>query len=340
MKKLSFKDTLQQLATGPELRTAAIYTLSRLDQESLEDFKAIWPAIGVERRRSIVQEMQEIAEVNFEVDFDPIFLLCMADDDAEVRAISVKSLWENENPALIRPLIHLLKTDEAVMVRAAAASTLGKFIYLKEIEETDENEAILAEEALLETIYQATEDIEVRRRAVEAVGFSGDLRVSQIIEAAYYDDDDKMKVSAIFAMGRNADYRWISHIIEELDNDNAELRFEAARACGELEAKEAVSKLAVILDEDPDVEVQEMAVWALGRIGGDMAREVLELCLESDNEALATAAEDALDELNMFSDMMLYDFDDEDEDIELYDDFDELDFDNFNGQNGKKNYLH
>ena len=104
MKKLSFKDTLQQLATDSELHTAAIYALSRLDQESLEAFKAIWPSIGIERRRSIVREMQEIAEVNFEVDFDPIFLLCLADDDAEVRATSVKSLWENENPALIRPL--------------------------------------------------------------------------------------------------------------------------------------------------------------------------------------------------------------------------------------------
>ena len=149
-----------------------------------------------------------------------------------------------------------------------------------------------------------------------------------------------MKVSAIFAMGRNADYRWISHIIEELDNDNAELRFEAARACGELEAKEAISKLAHILDEDPDVEVQEMAVWALGRIGGDTAREVLEICLESDNEALAAAAEDALDELNMFGDMMLYDFDDDDDFLEFDDDSDELDFDDFNGQNGKKDYLH
>ena len=341
MKKISFKDTLQQLATDAELHTSAIYALSRLDQESLEAFKGIWPAIGVERRRSIMQEMQEIAEVNFEVDFDPIFLLCMADDDAQVRATSVKSLWENENPALIRPLIHLLKTDETAMVRAAAASTLGKFVYLKEIEETDEDEATLAEEALLEAIYKASEDVEVRRRAVEAIGFSGDVRVPQIIEAAYYDDDEKMKVSAIFAMGRNADYRWIALIIEELENSSAELRFEAARACGELEAKEAVLKLAHIIDEDSDPEVQEMAIWALGRIGGDTARDVLETCLESDNEALAVAAEDALDELNIFGDMMLYDFDDEDDDfIELYDDFDELDSDNFNGQNGKKNYLH
>ena len=344
----SFKDTLQQLATAAKLHTSHLYILSRMDQTSLDIFKDVWPTIGIDRRRTIMQELLEIAEVNFEVDFDPVFLLAMGDPDAQVRATAIKSLWEYEKPSLIRPLIHLLKTDEVVIVREAAASALGKFIYLKELEEIDWNEALLAEEALLEVIYQASEDIDVRRRAIEAIGYSSDSRIPQIIEAAYFDDNEKMQVSAIFAMGRNADARWIPRVISELDNRQTELRFEAARACGELEAKDAVNRLVVLIDEDTDPEVQEMAIWALGRIGGNTAREVLEACLESDNEALALAAEEALDELNLFGDsLMLYDFDEDDDSdadwIELLDDdFDDdsSDFDGFNGQSKPKKYLH
>lgn len=333
----TFKDALQRLATDPKLHTGNLYFLSKMDEAALKTFKDIWPTIAVERRRNIIQELMEIAEVNFEVDFDPIFLLGLGDADAQVRATSIKSLWEYEHPSLIRPLIHLLKADEAAIVREAAATALGKFIYLKEIEEIDPVEAGLAEEALLETIYQGSEEIDVRRRAVEAAGFSSDARVTQIIEAAYYDDNDKMKVSAIFAMGRNADTNWIPQVLAELDSDDAEFRFEAARACGELEARAAVGKLAWLIEEDSDIEVQQMAIWALGRIGGDQARSILEAVLESDNEALALAAEESLDELNLFGsdDLMLYDFDDfDDEDnfIELLeDDFDELDY---NGNNG------
>ena len=67
-----------------------------------------------------------------------------------------------------------------------------------------------------------------------------------------------------------------------------------------------------------------MAIWALGRIGGDVARAALEACLNNENEALALAAEDSLDELNLFDDnFILYDFEDNNLDdslLELLDD--------------------
>jgi len=69
-----------------------------------------------------------------------------------------------------------------------------------------------------------------------------------------------------------------------------------------------------------------MAIWALGRIGGNVAREALEVCLDHDYEVLALAAEAALEELNIFADgMMLYDFSeylDEENDDDFIDFFD------------------
>ncbi|MEW5958821.1 MAG: HEAT repeat domain-containing protein [Chloroflexota bacterium] len=330
----SFKNILKQIAADEQLHTSYLYVLSKLNQESLDIFQNEWPTIATQRRRDIMQELVEISEANFEVYFDPVFLLGLADEDAQVRASAINGLWENETPALIGPLVHLLKTDKEALVRAAAASALGKYIYLRELEELDPAPVLVAEQALLETIHLAGEDIEVRRRAVEAIAYSGEAGIVDIIENAYYDDDEKMQVSAIFAMGRNADKRWRPRVITELDNPNNEIRYEAARACGELEAHEAVLRLVDLIEQDPDLEVQEMAIWAMGRIGGPQARDALVDCLDSEIEALALAAEEALDELNLFEGSFdLFNFDEDD-----LEDFDELD-DEANGYYSRGDYL-
>lgn len=331
----SFKEQLNQVASEQELHTGSLYIFSKMDQDALAAFKSVWPTIPTQRRRDIMQELVEIGEANFEVYFDPVFLLGLGDEDAEVRAAAINGLWENENPSLIGPLVHLLRTDETPLVRATAAIALGRFVYLGEVEEIDQLQAMLAEEALLETIHQGAEDIEVRRRAVESIAYSSEPAIAQIIENAYYDENEKMQVSAIFAMGRSADSQWRAQVIAELDNENSEIRFEAARASGELEASDAVPKLVELIEDDPDLQVQEMAVWALGKIGGTMAREALEECLESEVESIALAAEEALDELNLFTDSFdLFDFGDDDD--EFFDDFDDEDS---SGPSRRKSYL-
>jgi HEAT repeat protein len=332
----TFEEQLNQIATDVELHSGSLYIFSKMNQEALRIFQSVWPTIPTQRRRDVMQELVEIGEANFEVYFDPVFLLGLADEDPEVRTAAINGLWEHEDPALIGPLVHLLRTDEAAIVRAAAATALGRFVYMGEVEDIDQHQALLAEEALLDSIHQGAEDIEVRRRAIESIAFSSEPAVAQIIENAYYDENEKMQVSAIFAMGRSADSSWRPQVIAELENENSEIRFEAARASGELEAGDAVPKLLEIIEEDPDLQVQEMAIWALGRIGGQVAREALEECLESEVEAIALAAEEALDELNLFSDSFdLFDFEDDDDD-----DWFDLDDSNGSDRPGRSGYLH
>jgi HEAT repeat protein len=57
-----------------------------------------------------------------------------------------------------------------------------------------------------------------------------------------------------------------------------------------------VPRLAQLLD-DPDREVQEAAIWALGQTGGDQARRLLQGCLEEGDDATRSAAEAAMQEL-------------------------------------------
>jgi HEAT repeat protein len=74
------------------------------------------------------------------------------------------------------------------------------------------------------------------------------------------------------------------------------MRFEGARACGEIVLEEAVGDLEELAD-DVDPEVQEAALWALGQIGGNRAQQVLERYCLSGDENTRQAAEAAMAEL-------------------------------------------
>ena len=117
---------------------------------------------------------------------------------------------------------------------------------------------------------------------------------------AYRSGSPKLKIGAVYAMGKNCDLAWLQILLPELNSDTAELRYEAAVACGELGEEDAVPRL-VELTEDADADVQLVAVQALGRIGGSEAKECLELCLSYRSEAVRQVAEQALYELEIMA---------------------------------------
>ena len=56
---------------------------------------------------------------------------CIASLDVlpEVRRLAIEGLWEDERLDLMRRLITLLESDPSDMVRAAAATSLGRYVY-------------------------------------------------------------------------------------------------------------------------------------------------------------------------------------------------------------------
>jgi HEAT repeat protein len=296
---LTFEQAMLQLADErAALSSLVLYALSAPRTEEVRSFRHQWPTLPAERRRMIISALAESAEANFELDFNALFRVTMDDDDEHVRTVSIEGLWEDEGVTLIAPLVHLVRKDRAASSRAAAAASLGRFVLLGELEELDERYTKLVHGALLETIADHEEPLEVRQRAVESIAYWDEPCVHDIIAAAYQEPAETMRISAVFAMGRSADPAWSETVRQELHSSNPAMRYEAARACGELGAKAAVPDL-VRLVSDPDREVQFAAVAALGQIGGQKAQRVLERCARSSDEAMRLAAEDALGELQL-----------------------------------------
>ncbi len=308
-----FEELLQKIGdTENHLSISSLYGLSGMDRAETLLFQEVWPSIAVQRRRQIINFLVEIAEASFEVNFNRVFRFCLGDKDEQVRAAAIEGLWEDHDIALLNPLITLLRDDLSISVRAGAAISLGRYVLLGELDKIKAQHFALVQEALLETICSPLEDLEVQRRAIEALAYSSDEGVREIIEAAYYDEDERMRTSAVFAMGRNADAFWSDLVINELESSRPEMRYEAAMACGELELAAATPLLANLIN-DPDREVLEAAIWALGQIGGNEARRILYDCYQEGDEFLCEAVEEALEHLEFmrgFLDMSLDDLTD------------------------------
>ncbi|MFC1874616.1 HEAT repeat domain-containing protein [Chloroflexota bacterium] len=293
----SVEDIIAGLADSDKpLVSSRLAELSDLNPEELRLFDRAWGRMEPGRRRQIIYRLVELAEDNIELNFDAIFKHCLKDPNEEVRRRAIDGLWENEEASFIQPLINLMEQDSSVKVREAATIALGRFTMLAEHGKLASEHATGLSQALLTVIKGKSSPIDVRRRALEAVAPLSLPRVRQAIMEAYQSGNPKLKISAIYAMGKNCDIAWLQILLDELASDSAELRYEAAAACGEMGEEEAVSHL-VELTEDADAEVQLVAVQALGKIGGNEAKECLELCLNHRSEAVTQVAEQALYEL-------------------------------------------
>lgn len=273
----------------------SLYCLSNLNREQAGQLGDVWSHLPRDLRLGLASKLVEMAEADFTLNFDAVFRVALDDEDPQVRRLAVEGLWEDQDVRLIPRLTQRLHGDETAAVRAAAAKSLGRFILLGELKKIRPQPGRAAYRALVQTYQDPGEEPEVQRRALESLAYVCNDTVVAYIQEAYASSHEKLRISAIFAMGRSADRRWEEDVKRELFSINPEMRYEAARACGELQLSEAVSMLEE-LTEDTDAEVREAAIWALGQIGGDRARATLErYCRESD-EALRSAAEAALDE--------------------------------------------
>jgi hypothetical protein len=294
------KDALEQLGeVSGVIPFSLLYAFSDLTGEELRLFRSTWQSLPDERRRRLIHALVDLAEASFQVNFDVIFRHCLQDPDAEVRAAAIEGLWENEQEAMIGPLLAALRSDPSPRVRAAAATSLGRFVLAGELEQIEDPVQARIVQELMTTIHLAGESIEVRRRAIESAAYACTPETLDALEVAYYHEDEQMRLSAVVGMGRSCDVRWRQIILAEMANPEAAMRYEAALAAGEMMLPAAVSHLARLL-EDADGMVRDAAIWALGQIGGEQAKELLlELHEEADDDTRA-AIEEALAEQALY----------------------------------------
>ena len=288
--------TLEALRRGP-VRTSDVAALSDLGRPAAAVLTREWLSLPEATRVAIVREMDELAEERIDLNFGRALRVALDDESPVVRQLAVAALWEDERGDIVGRLQALAATDPSEDVRAEAAKGLGRFA--EQAAAGDLTGAVVERlrASLTELAADDATPYSLRRRALESVGVFGGEEVNRLIRQAYDSDEQGFQASALFAMGRSLDRRWLETVIRELASPEAELRFEAARACGAFGDDRAVPTLARLAD-DPDAEVRHAAIAALGQVGGRAAvrvlRDLAEVAQESDVELVDAALEEAL----------------------------------------------
>lgn len=281
---------------------------SDIQPEALRSLLDTWPRIDPDRKLLLLDQLNARANEDTLVSFDDLGRALLTDKDPQVRIRAMRLLVECEDFRLVPIYIDMLTRDSNVAVRAEAASMLGIFVQLGEFDDIPDDMHHRIEDVLLE-VFNGEDDPVVRRRALEALGFSSRDEVPVLIESAFKRQDPDWQASAIFAMGRSNDERWADHVLRMLASEIQRVRLAAVQAAGELALKLARPILLRLLDEELDEAIAGAAIWSLSQIGGEDVRIYLQNLLdnvEDDDEQIAFL-EEALDNLSFTEDLASFD---------------------------------
>jgi HEAT repeat protein len=293
------------LDTETTLNPRYLYRLSDIESGDLVELERSWPKVPAWRRKALLEDLEELAERDTLLSYEAVCRMALGDSNPEVRMLAIRSLWEYDAEDLIPRLIDFMESDEALQVRAAAASALGKYVYQGEVDEIPAHTLRMVEDRLI-AVARGGDVSLVRRRALESLGYSGREEVSNLIHSAYYSDEDEWLESSLFAMGRSANRDWSSHVFDMLNHEIPEIRMEAVRASGELGIQRATPHLLDLL-EDPDEGVYLAAVWSLSQIGGEGVWDTMErLFAQARDDQEAELIEAAMDNLAFTEDLQRF----------------------------------
>jgi HEAT repeat protein len=302
-KRPSIAETIAELQGMDDSKVVSatiLYGLSSLDVDEWAQINGVWQGLESENRRRIAQAVAESIATNFDMDYTALGRLLLSDSDAEVRLAALEMFPDDLTKGFLDQLRFIAVNDPSVNVRAEATSMLGQFILAAELEDISPEYGEQAQKTAIEVWQNPNEEIDVRRRGLEAISNSTHPQLVQWIKSAYRSDDSRLQVSAIFAMGSSCDEQWEDVIIRELQSQDSERRYEAARAAGNIGLESALPYLTSLAFED-DVEIRDVSIWSLGEIGGREPVRVLNTLakqakkqkdsalLETIEEALANA---------------------------------------------------
>ena len=294
---------------------AMIYFFSDIAVEDLGLLERVWPQVWIERRRGLLEDMETLSEGDTLLFFDSVAVMCLEDEDPVARATAIRLLWQSDNADLVPLLLKRLREDPEAIVRSAAATALGVFVELGELDKIKS----VTYQQILESLIKAhldARDTRVRQRALESLGYASHPDIPDFIRRAFDSNDEEWLQSALIAMGRSCDSRWTKDVLGMFGHPDAIVRSEAIRAAGELEVEQAREPILELLEEGTDDEdIYYAAIWSLSKIGGEGVREAIEFALE-DTEDLDEIQflEEALENLDFTEQVNLFDLMNIDED--------------------------
>ncbi len=245
--------------------------------------------------------------------------------DRAVRLTALELAAEEMDPEIAAEAVRLFEADPDPEVRGRAAIVLGPALEEMSQEEGWEGPELgelplstdlfhQIEERLEKAYRDTDEPKEVRRRALEAAIRSPRPWQQEAIRSAWASDDPEWRLTAVFCMGLVTGFE--DEILEALGSDSPELETEAVRAAGAMGLDKAGNHLvSLAASESTPRDLRLAAIEALGTLSPAIGADVLDTLILSDDKELAEKAQEAFDEMALWSQL-----EDLEEEIETEDD--------------------
>jgi HEAT repeat protein len=304
----SLQKALAEVADpGRPLSRRTLQEFSDLDPVGLEIVLEAWPRIQTDRKRILLDGLRKLADSNTLVSFDGLARELLDDPEGHVRTGAIRLLSEAQDGKLAAAFIRMLMEDADLETQAEAASALGRFVELGELDEITQELKRQVEDALLARAGSDDHTL-VRRSAIESLGFSARPEAVTLIESAFRRENPDWQASALLAMGRSSDERWEEPVLSRLLDPNPMVRLAAVEAAGELRLAGARALLFQVLEDEDDGEISSAAIWSLSQLGGEDARLYIQNLLDlAEDDEDVQFLEDALDNLEFTDELNRFD---------------------------------
>lgn len=244
--------------------------------------------------------------------------------DAEIVERSARLSWPVMDEEIANELMRLLESDAAPEVRATAAIAFGPVLEDECLDEDWSPDAGRLGDDLGPRLLGRVQDVFqrvfadeaqpklVRRRVLEAsVRCAMDWHPGAVRSIVASEDED-WRVTALFCMGLVPGFS--SEVMDAIRTTTGDVQLQAVQAAGELGLAEAGDLImALAASDDTPEELRVEAIYAVAGIRPEGGDELLQGLTEHEDDEIATAAEDAIDEYFLGVDD-LDGLDDEDED--------------------------
>jgi hypothetical protein len=217
----------------------------------------------------------------------------------------------------------LRRNDLSEVLRGQAAISLGPVLDHTDTEGFGEDSTtILIAERTFHTIQESLQTLylradlpkDVRRRILEASVRAPQDWHSEAVREAYARPDEAWRLTAVFCMSYVPGFD--EQILEGLESENRDVRYEAVLAAGTWEVDAAWPHVvAIITSEKRDKALLLAAIDAVASIRPQEATEILLDLAESDDDDIVEAVDEALAMAGGLSDLEDDDEDDDEEEV-------------------------
>lgn len=284
---------LQEYTPGEDVTDEVLAELSGISNSEAATLTRKWLSWTDEQILDLQTRLVELTVIDPAMEFECVFKAGLHHSDGGVRSTAIHGLSETGDTAAVSQILELLTSDSDLEVRSAAATAMSSFAAQASEGRFNDRLRKRMYATLSEVLETEDASSELWRRSLEAIGAFNDNRINRYIDIATQAKTPDLKRSALIAMGRTCDPRWLDFVTAELENSDSSIRYEAVNALGEIGEEADAFYLEEPLD-DQDLMVQMAAVAAAEKIAGPTAKQLLQIAGQSAEPAVAAAAAEAL----------------------------------------------